>query len=64
MRAIEVQQGRVGALRRASEARIGALEGADMAEAISGMTQAEAAYRAALGAVAATGRVSLMDYLR
>jgi flagellar hook-associated protein 3 FlgL len=64
MRAIEVQQGRVGALRRASEARIGELEGADMAEAISGMTQAEAAYRAALGAVAATGRVSLMDYLR
>lgn len=64
MRAIEVQQGRVGALRRASEARIGELEGADMAEAISGMTQAEAAYRAALGAVATTARVSLMDYLR
>jgi flagellar hook-associated protein 3 FlgL len=64
MRAIEVQQGRVGALRRASEARVGELEGADIAEAISGMTQAEAAYRAALGAVAATGRVSLMDYLR
>lgn len=64
MRAIEVQQGRVSALRQASETRIGELEGADMAEAISRMTQAEAAYRAALGAVATTGRVSLLDYLR
>jgi flagellar hook-associated protein 3 FlgL len=64
MRAVEVQQGRVDALRRASEARIGDLEGADLAEAISGMTQAETAYRAALGAVSTTGRVSLMDYLR
>lgn len=64
MRAIEVQQGRVSALRQASETRIGELEGTDMAEAISRMTQAEAAYRAALGAVATTGRISLLDYLR
>jgi flagellar hook-associated protein 3 FlgL len=64
MRAIEAQQGRISALRRASETRIGELEGADMAEAITGMTQAEAAYRAALGAVSTAGRLSLMDYLR
>jgi flagellar hook-associated protein 3 FlgL len=64
MRAIEAQQGHVDALRRASEARIGELEGADLAEAISGMTQAETAYRAALGAISTTSRLSLMDYLK
>lgn len=64
MRAIEAQQGRVGALRRASEGRIADLEAANLAESISGMTQAEAAYRAALGAVSTSGRISLMDYLK
>ncbi len=64
MRAIEAQQGRVGALRRASESRIADLEAANLAEAITGMNQADAAYRAALGAVSASGRLSLMDYLR
>lgn len=64
MRAIEAQQGRVGALRRASETRVADLEAANLAEAISGMNQAEAAYRAALGAVSTNGRISLMDYLR
>ena len=63
LRAIEVQQGRVSALKRASETRVAELEGANLAEAISGMNQAETAYRAALGAIGTRGRVSLMDYL-
>jgi flagellar hook-associated protein 3 FlgL len=63
LRAIETQQGHVSALKRASEARVADLEGANLAEAISGMNQADTAYRAALGAIGNRGRVSLMDYL-
>lgn len=63
LRAIEAQQGKVGGLKRASEARIADLEGANLAEAISRMNQADTAYRAALGAISNSGRVSLMDYL-
>jgi flagellar hook-associated protein 3 FlgL len=64
MRMIDTQQGRVDALRRASEARIAGLENANMAKAISEMSQADTAYRAALGAVSTQSRNSLMDYLR
>jgi hypothetical protein len=35
-----------------------------MAAAISGMTQAETVYKAALGAAAQNSRPSLMDYLK
>ena len=35
-----------------------------LAESISAMTQADAAHRAALGALANAGRLSLMDYLK
>jgi hypothetical protein len=34
-----------------------------MADAITRMTQADTAYRAALGAIGAKGRQTLMDYL-
>ena len=34
-----------------------------MAEAITKMSQADTAYRAALGAIGNTGRKTLMDYL-
>ena len=47
----------------ASTERLSRLEDADMAEAIAGMTRADAAYRAALGAVGTAARVSLLDYL-
>jgi len=63
LRAIEVTQGRVADLRRASENRADSLELANMAESITKMTQADTAYRAALGAIGTTGRVTLMDYL-
>jgi flagellar hook-associated protein 3 FlgL len=55
---------RLDAARRASDARRSSLEDANLVEAISRMQQAETAYRAALGALATNGRLSLMDYLR
>jgi len=48
---------------RASTARVASLEEANMAEAISGLQQAETAYNAALGAASHTTRRSLFDYL-
>jgi flagellar hook-associated protein 3 FlgL len=62
-RAIETQQARLSDLKRASVARASSLEDANMADAITRMTQADTAYRAALGAIGAKGRQTLMDYL-
>jgi flagellar hook-associated protein 3 FlgL len=55
---------RLGATARATTARIATLEDANMAAAITNMTQAETVYRAALGATAQLQGLSLMDYLR
>jgi flagellar hook-associated protein 3 FlgL len=49
--------------RLAGLARVAKIEDANMAEAITGMSQADAAYRAALGATAQISKQSLMDYL-
>lgn len=54
---------RLDTMRRASDQRRSSLEDANLAEAISRMQQAETAYRAALGALGTSGRLSLMDYL-
>jgi len=48
---------------RSSTQRVASLEEANMAEAISGLTQAETAYNAALGAAERTTRRSLFDFL-
>jgi flagellar hook-associated protein 3 FlgL len=64
MRTIDEQKLRLSELRRASVKRLSSLEDTNMAEAITGMAQADAAYRAALGAVNSVTRMSLMDYLR
>ncbi len=61
---LDAHRMRLDAMRRASDARRSSLEDANLAEAISRMQQAETAYRAALGALGASGRLSLMDYLR
>ncbi|MEO7275180.1 MAG: hypothetical protein ABIX28_02685 [Vicinamibacterales bacterium] len=61
--AVEIHQGRVADLRRASEGRADGLEKVNLAEAITRMSQADTAYRAALGAIGTTGRKTLMDYL-
>jgi flagellar hook-associated protein 3 FlgL len=63
-RTIDDQKLRLDQLKRASAARLSALEDANLAEAITGMAQADAAYRAALGAVNSVARLSLMDYLK
>lgn len=64
LEAIENDKLRLSEAARASAARISSLEDANLAAAISGMTQAETVYRAALGAAAQIQRLSLMDYLR
>jgi flagellar hook-associated protein 3 FlgL len=64
LRTIDEQKLRLDELKRSSAKRLSALEDTNMAEAISGMAQADAAYRAALGAVNSVTRMSLMDYLR
>jgi len=55
---------RLGDMERASDARRGSLEDANLAEAITGMQQADAAHRAAIGAVSQATRLSLFDFLR
>jgi flagellar hook-associated protein 3 FlgL len=47
-----------------ADARRSAAEDANLAEAIAAMQQADQANRAALGALATAGRLSLMDYLK
>jgi flagellar hook-associated protein 3 FlgL len=64
LRTIDEQKLRLSELRRSSVKRLSSLEDTNMAAAITGMAQADAAYRAALGAVNSVTRMSLMDYLR
>jgi flagellar hook-associated protein 3 FlgL len=61
---IDDAKSRLGEATRSAKARISSLEDANMAAAISGMTQAETVYKAALGAAAQNSRPSLMDYLK
>ncbi len=63
LREIEIQKGRLADQRNASKARTSSLEDANMAESITKMSQADTAYKAALGAIATTGHITLMDYL-
>jgi flagellar hook-associated protein 3 FlgL len=55
---------RLSSLRQAAETRRSSLEDVNMAEAATRMSQADTAYRAALAAVSAAERQSLLDYLR
>jgi len=64
LRAIEDDRTRLSRAARLAKAQISTLEDANMAEAISGMTESETAYRAALGATAQLHNLSLMDYLK
>jgi len=63
LQALEGEQSRLRELKLAATTRLSKLEDADMAEVIAGMTRADAAYKAALGAAATAARVSLLDYL-
>jgi flagellar hook-associated protein 3 FlgL len=59
-----IVQGRLGEEKRQSATRLSHLVDADLASAISGMTQADTAYRAALSAASQLQKISLMDYLK
>jgi flagellar hook-associated protein 3 FlgL len=63
MQTLDAEKLRLSATKLASSERLSKLEDANMAEAITGMQQADTAYKAALGAAAAAAKVSLMDYL-
>jgi flagellar hook-associated protein 3 FlgL len=63
-RGVDEAVARLSVFRTSSETRRSHLEDANMAEAITKLTQAETAYRAALGAVSSAERLSLLDYLR
>lgn len=63
-RGLEDVTTRLDTLRRAGEARRSKLEDANMAEAVTHLTNAEQAYHAALASVSSIERVSLLDYLR
>jgi len=60
---IEALQSQLTDRRLAGKARIAKLEDANLATAITGMNQADASYRAALGATGKITQLSLMDYL-
>lgn len=64
MQEIDAQKLRLSQMKLSTNERIAKLEHADMAEAISEFSQADTAYRAALGAVSTATRVSLLDYLK
>jgi flagellar hook-associated protein 3 FlgL len=63
MQTVDEQKLRLGQAKLALGSRLAALEDANMADVLSGMAQAEAAYRAALGAASRAMQVSLLDYL-
>ena len=64
MNEIDSQKLRLQQMKLSSNERLSKLEAANMAEAITNMANADAAYRAALGAVSSATRVSLLDYLK
>lgn len=63
MNAVDGQQTRLTQLKLAGTNRLSKLEDADLSEVITGMSHADAAYQAALGAIGAATKRSLMDYL-
>lgn len=64
MTLVDSQRTQLNARKIASQTRVSSLENVDLAEAISAMSQADSAYRAALSAVGSSSRLSLLDYLK
>jgi len=63
MNTVEGQQSRMTQLKVAGAAQLSRLEDADLSKAITGMSHADAAYQAAMGAIGAATKRSLMDYI-
>lgn len=61
---IEDTASRLTSLKLAAQSRLSEDRDANMAEALTRMTKAQSTYQAALGAVAASSKVSLLDYLK
>ena len=64
LNALDDARARLSTERLGVGAQLSKTEDADMASALTKMSQADTAYRAALGAFSRIGSVSLMDYLR
>ena len=64
MEMIDTQKLRLQQMKLSGSERLDKLEAVDMAEAITEMQHADAAYRASLGAIGTSSRTSLMDYLK
>ncbi len=62
--ALDDARARLSTARLDVRAQLSKTEDANMVSAITQMSQADTAYRAALGAFSRVGSVSLMDYLR
>lgn len=61
---VDDSKARLQSLRLSAMARLSEDQDANMAEALTRMSRAQTTYQAALGAVGATSKLSLMDYLR
>jgi flagellar hook-associated protein 3 FlgL len=64
LNALEQQTTRLADMRRATKEQLSKDEDANMAEAITDMSQADTVYRSALGAIATRTKLSLLDYLK
>jgi len=64
LRTIDEVRAQITDLRLQTAARLKSIEQVDLADAMVKLSEADAAYRAALGAMSTVGRLSLMDYLR
>ena len=61
--AVADEQSRLDAMRRAAAARLSSEEDTNMAAAITGLSAADTAHKAALGAAATINKLTLLDYL-
>ncbi len=64
LRSVDDDRLQLSAARRGTVERISGIEDADIVAAATRLSQADTAYRAALGAMATSSRLSLMDYLK
>jgi flagellar hook-associated protein 3 FlgL len=64
LRRLDDQGGRLSAVKQTAQTRLSSLEDANLSEAITGLTAAQTAQRAALGAASTINQLNLMDYLK
>jgi flagellin-like hook-associated protein FlgL len=62
--AVDTHQEQLTTRRLSSQGRLSKIEDVDLAEAVSGMSRADTAYRAALSSANQASRPSLIDFLK